>query len=464
MSYSLQDLDRALGAAVRCRRRTAPCRRARAPGGCRRPSRCTRPRNSIAGWQRHVTRAAALARSIAELLEPRRGARAASRAGRPTSTNACVRRQRDDVAARRGVAVARLELLAHLASPARSTCSCSETSTRHAARRAEEVERPGRLARSSSSNRSRTGTIEHLIGGAGRSLVAGSNRRSDLDHVADELDAHRLGVAGREHVDDAAANGERAVLVDRILAREAGVDEQVGEVAAARSRCPTRISIDALQQPLGRADARQQRRRRRDDQPRRAGGGAVQRARARRRHPEVRRHAAIRDRPAATAAAAPRARPSASEAPSSARVEEPRVGRQLLDVLVRRHHEQRRRRCRARAAATAASALAAGVSPAVTGAGRSSAARAAAWLSSARSVRDVAVAISRYMRIARPGERRVGAQTLYCPMTPVSASARLRRSGRSSRSPAPAPCGRRGRRALRRCRGRRCCPGPSRRP
>ena len=38
------------------------------------------------------------------------------------------------------------------------------------------------------------------------------------------------GVAGGKDVDDAAADGELAVLVGRILAREAGVDEQLGQI------------------------------------------------------------------------------------------------------------------------------------------------------------------------------------------------------------------------------------------
>ena len=82
--------------------------------------------------------------------------------------------------------------------------------------------------------------------------MAGSNRRSDLDHVADELDADRLGIAGGKNVDDAAADSEGAVLVDWILAREAGIDEQVGQLLRIDFRARTGSRCEALQQPLRR--------------------------------------------------------------------------------------------------------------------------------------------------------------------------------------------------------------------
>ena len=68
-----------------------------------------------------------------------------------------------------------------------------------------------------------------LVDGAGRPLRRRIEAAQRLDHVADELEPHRLDVAGGKHIDDAAADGERAVLVDRVLAREAGVNEQIGE-------------------------------------------------------------------------------------------------------------------------------------------------------------------------------------------------------------------------------------------
>src|SRR5262249_2241538 len=64
---------------------------------------------------------------------------------------------------------------------------------------------------------------------------------------------------------------------------------------------------------------------------------------------------------------------------------------------------------------TAASAFAAGVSPAMTGADLSSAALVAAWLKSARSVSDVAVVIGRTYRYP-PGVQQGGCRnSRYCP-------------------------------------------------
>ena len=70
---------------------------------------------------------------------------------------------------------------------------------------------------------------DDLIGGAGGTLRRRIEPAQRLDHVADELEADRLGIAGRKDVDDAAADREGAVLVDGIFASEAGVDEQVGQ-------------------------------------------------------------------------------------------------------------------------------------------------------------------------------------------------------------------------------------------
>ena len=57
-----------------------------------------------------------------------------------------------------------------------------------------------------------------LIRGTGRPLRRRIEASQALHDVADELDADRLGVGRRKHVNDAAANGERAVLVNRVLA------------------------------------------------------------------------------------------------------------------------------------------------------------------------------------------------------------------------------------------------------
>ena len=103
----------------------------------------------------------------------------------------------------------------------------------------------------------------------------------------------RLGIGRRKDVDDAAANGESAVLVDRILAGESGVDQQVGKACGSIS-VPGRISSDARQQPFRRADLRKQRGRRTPRSDGRSGCGGVQRAGAGGRDPEVRRHPAVR--------------------------------------------------------------------------------------------------------------------------------------------------------------------------
>ena len=51
-----------------------------------------------------------------------------------------------------------------------------------------------------------------------------------LDHVADEFDAYRFEGRRRKHVDDSSANGEGTVLIDGVFAREAAVDEQIGQL------------------------------------------------------------------------------------------------------------------------------------------------------------------------------------------------------------------------------------------
>ena len=100
-------------------------------------------------------------------------------------------------------------------------------------------------------------------------------------------------LAGRKDVDDAAADRELAVLVGRIFAREAGVDEQLREIG--RRDVLTRLELERRgEQAIRRGDARQQRRRRRDDDPRGPAADGVQRPRARRRDADVRRQPAIR--------------------------------------------------------------------------------------------------------------------------------------------------------------------------
>ena len=113
-----------------------------------------------------------------------------------------------------------------------------------------------------------------------------------LDRVADELETDRLVFAGREDVEDAAADGELAVLVGGIFPRESGVDEQLGQVG--RGDVLPRLQIDRrAEQTLRRAHARQQRGRRRDDDARGPSGDGVQRPGARRGDADVRRQTAI---------------------------------------------------------------------------------------------------------------------------------------------------------------------------
>ena len=129
------------------------------------------------------------------------------------------------------------------------------------------------------------------------------------------------------------------MLFDGILAREARIDEQLGEVLRIDLRSRSNLQRRA-QQTLGPADARQQRRRGGDDQPRGAGRGAMQRTRTRRRHAEVRRHAAIgihlQRRQRKDGAFDVRTRCAFERC-----VEEARVRRHLVDVFVRRDDEQR---------------------------------------------------------------------------------------------------------------------------
>ena len=131
-----------------------------------------------------------------------------------------------------------------------------------------------------------------LIDRRHRSLRAGVVRAERLDRVADELEAHRVSGAGRENVQDAATARELTVFVGRILAAEAGIDEQVGQIV--RRDVLSRLQVDRrLQNTRRRADTRQQRRRRRDDDASRAARQRVQRHRPDRRDADVRRHPAI---------------------------------------------------------------------------------------------------------------------------------------------------------------------------
>ena len=226
----LQDLDRPLGATVRCRRRTARCRRgARACTDLGDPVG-TRPRNSIAGWQDTL---AGVRLRQRELFETRRaGTRSSisSQRRRDSSGGAA-----DDMAAARCIAEARFELVADLARLLLDLFVLGH----------DDVEAV-RRARKSSTGTSSLVVVEpfahrndnELIGRAGGSLRRRVEPAQRLDHVADELDAHRFGSRRGKYVDDAAANREGAVLVYGILTSEARVDEQVGESLGLDLRCP----------------------------------------------------------------------------------------------------------------------------------------------------------------------------------------------------------------------------------
>ena len=176
--------------------------------------------------------------------------------------------------------------------------------------------------------------------------------RSDLDRVADELEADRVRLAGRENVEDAAADGELAVLVGRIFAGEAGIDQQLGEIGRRDVLAGPQLDRGG-EQPFGRADARQQRRRRGDDDPGRAARERMERPRAGRRDADVRRHPAVRDRLRATETAAPPDL-AAGVSPSSAARKNDDVGDGLFEIAVARQDVQHDARagCACAAAAT----------------------------------------------------------------------------------------------------------------
>ena len=133
---------------------------------------------------------------------------------------------------------------------------------------------------------------QELVGRTGRSLRRRIEAPQRLDHVADKFQAHRLRIARRKNVDDAAADGKRAVFLDRVFAREACIDKQISKVLRIDLGSGSNLER-RTQQPLRPADAREQRCRGGNNQPRRASGGAVERTSAGGRHSEMRRHAAI---------------------------------------------------------------------------------------------------------------------------------------------------------------------------
>ena len=120
---------------------------------------------------------------------------------------------------------------------------------------------------------------EKLIDRGDRSLGGRVVAAHRLDHVADEFESDWLRFACGIHVEDAAAHRELAVLVHRVLAAEARVDEKICEIGG-RNLLPG-FEIDrGTQQTRRRRHAREQRGGRRDNDTSAAAGYRVQRARA----------------------------------------------------------------------------------------------------------------------------------------------------------------------------------------
>ena len=177
-----------------------------------------------------------------------------------------------------------------------------------------------------------------------RPLRLGVVAAQRLDGVAEELDADRLRLAGREDVDQAAADAELAVLIDGIGAGEAGVDEAIGE----RRQVDVDVGLQhhgGVAHPLDAADAGGNRRHRGHDDACRLRRQRVQGARPRRRHVEVRRDLAIRidlERRAGEHDAL-----GVGGAPAlERRGKEADVGDQRIDVAIGGHDDEHRRPAR----------------------------------------------------------------------------------------------------------------------
>ena len=78
------------------------------------------------------------------------------------------------------------------------------------------------------------GVDRRLVGGVERTLRERRERANLLDLVAEEVDAKRLATRRREHVDEAAADGELPALVHAIDALVARERELLGEPVDAR--------------------------------------------------------------------------------------------------------------------------------------------------------------------------------------------------------------------------------------
>ena len=274
--------------------------------------------------------------SDSQLFQPRRAA--GPRVDVAPGEKRLVRRQRHDMAPGSRIAVARFELVPDL-----SRLLLDLLVLRHddanTARRPKKIDHRhgGPVVVEPLADRN----DQKLVGRAGGSLCRRVEPPQRFDHVADKLDACRLEVAGREDVDDAAANRERPVLLNRVFASEPRIHEKVREILGLDLGARFDRQRGA-QQALRRADPRQQRRRGGHDQPRGAGRRAVQGSSASGRHTEVRAHPAIRIH-LERGKRQHRALNIRLGRALERRVEKPRVADERLDVLIRRHHEQRQR-------------------------------------------------------------------------------------------------------------------------
>ena len=101
-------------------------------------------------------------------------------------------------------------------------------------------------AASASRTRRRAAACSSASSGAVARCVSGSKRRSALDGVAEELDAHGLVGVGREDVEDAAAPrhlaGSRHGVLARVAALVERLEQDLGRQLVARAQLTTRVA------------------------------------------------------------------------------------------------------------------------------------------------------------------------------------------------------------------------------
>ena len=131
-----------------------------------------------------------------------------------------------------------------------------------------------------------------LIDRGNGALVGGIVGAKRFNRIADELQPDRVRLAGGKDIDDTAPDGELAMLVGRVFAGEAGIDEQLRQIGG-RNVDPWLQLERGGDELLRRADARQQSGGRGNDDARAAVSESVERARPRRGNAHVRRHAAV---------------------------------------------------------------------------------------------------------------------------------------------------------------------------